>query len=187
MRFLQSNSVQYVPFYIMCEDSNMRFLFNMHLFILRVKTTIWEYVPFYIMCEDSSMRFLFNMHLFILRVKTTIWDFCLICTFLYYAWRRQYEISPESNYVQTLQKSFGWGPPSVYTHAKYITYARKRSCSPCWISEDYGNIKITQHALKVSEPSECWSWTLYGRRRNARLTYSAQHGSALVSMSWSAS
>ena len=46
------------------------------------------------------------------------------------------------------------GPPSVYTRAQNITYARKRFCSPCWSSKDYGNIKITQHALKVSEPSE---------------------------------
>ena len=28
---------------------------------------------------------------------------------------------------------------------------------------DYGYSKITQHALKVSESSESWSWTLYER------------------------
>ena len=32
---------------------------------------------------------------------------------------------------------------------KKITYARLRFCSPCQSLVDYGNTKITQHALKV--------------------------------------
>ena len=34
----------------------------------------------------------------------------------------------------------------------------------------YGNIKITQHALKVSKPSKCWCWMLC-RRRYGRITW----------------
>ena len=44
---------------------------------------------------------------------------------------------------------------------------------------DYGNIKITQRALNVSEPSECSSWTLYGRRRRNMCT-SLEYERALV-------
>ena len=46
---------------------------------------------------------------------------------------------------------------SVCVHAcvRGGRYARSRSCSPCQHSVDYGNIKITQHALKVSEPLQC--------------------------------
>ena len=29
---------------------------------------------------------------------------------------------------------------------------------------DYGNTTLTQHALKLSESSECSSWTPYGRK-----------------------
>ena len=35
-------------------------------------------------------------------------------------------------------------------HHRHVT---ERSCSPCQSSVDYGNTKITQHALKVSESS----------------------------------
>ena len=65
------------------------------------------------------------------------------------------EISPASNSVQTLQKSFGWHYEPrypcvcIYTHAKR---SRKHVKDPVvhvrvwWIH--YGIIKITQHALK---------------------------------------
>ena len=40
----------------------------------------------------------------------------------------------------------------IYIYAwKKITYACLRSSRPCQSSVDYGNTKITQHALKVSE------------------------------------
>ena len=40
----------------------------------------------------------------------------------------------------------------MYIYAwKKITYACLRSSSPCQSSVDYGNARITQHALKVSE------------------------------------
>ena len=41
------------------------------------------------------------------------------------------------------------GPPCLYA-CKKVTCARSRSCSPSQSSEDYGNIKISQHALTVS-------------------------------------
>ena len=56
------------------------------------------------------------------------------------------------------------GPP----HAERSPTHVKRSSSPCQSSMDYGNVKITQNALKVSEPSECSSWTLYGGRTAPR-------------------
>ena len=67
---------------------------------------------------------------------------------------------PESDPVRTLQKSFGWDykprSPCVYA-CKNITYTRQRSCSPCQSSVHHGNTKTAQHALKVSEPSQCLS------------------------------
>ena len=51
---------------------------------------------------------------------------------------------------------------------KMITHACLRSCSTRLSLVDYGNIKITQHALKVPEPSECWSWMFCGRRRRRK-------------------
>ena len=80
------------------------------------------------------------------------------------------KISPESNSVQILQnkgpsdESINWGPLCVYACKKNITYTCKRSCSPCQSLVHYENNNITQHALKESESSNCWSWTLYGRR-----------------------
>ena len=53
----------------------------------------------------------------------------------------------------------------IYNTCKKITYAGQRSCSPCQSLVDYGNSKITQHVLNVSEPSEGCSWTIYGKRR----------------------
>ena len=40
-----------------------------------------------------------------------------------------------------------WLAVSVPQPLRMITYARKKSCSPCQSSVDYGNTKQTQHAL----------------------------------------
>ena len=75
----------------------------------------------------------------------------------------------ESNSLQTLQKLFRWDyklrSPVCISMQKYptqacksILYACLRYCSPYQSSVDYRNTQITQHALKVSCFSQCWSW-----------------------------
>ena len=61
-------------------------------------------------------------------------------------------------------KSFGW---DLQTVVHCVCMHAERSCSPCQSSVDYGNTKITQHALKVSESSLCPSWTLYEQSSGA--------------------
>ena len=68
-------------------------------------------------------------------------------------------------YKSPSDETINWGPPCVYACQK-VTYARYRSCSPCQSLVDYGNIKVSHHALKVSECSSCWSSALHERRRN---------------------
>ena len=73
-------------------------------------------------------------------------------------------------YNSASDETINWGPACVYTRMQkyHINSDNTHVKEPVvhvrvwWIM---GTPKIAQHALKVSESSGCWSWTLYGRRR----------------------
>ena len=84
------------------------------------------------------------------------------------------EIPLESNSMQSLQKSFGWGyklsppppppPPHMCIHM-HKNHIRWRSCQS---SADNGNNRITQHALKWQWWPALWPMVI-NRRRNESL------------------
>ena len=80
-------------------------------------------------------------------------------------------------YKSPLDETINWSPPvcmgmqkdhicmlkilwSVSEFGGLWKHQNNTACTRSVSSVDCGNIKITQRALEVSEPSECWSWTL---------------------------
>ena len=99
------------------------------------------------------------------------------------------DVSPESNSALVLRIFFERDYNNkiklnqmfpVCIRRKKTTDSSWSSCNPCQSSVIYGNIKITQRAINVSEPSECSSWTLYVRRRRRNMSTFLEYERALV-------
>ena len=75
------------------------------------------------------------------------------------------EISSESNSVQTLQKSFGWDYKPRSPVCIRMQKDHKHMC---------GKQQNNPACTKMCQSSQCWSWTLYKRRRRTMLTHWSQ-------------
>ena len=101
---------------------------------------------------------------------------CLTCLKLNFILQKHF-IRTHQHACQQAEIKSGWHRQSKSIHSLMAVVgdhyvlgfapALRCSCS-CQSLVDYENTQTTQSALKVSESSDCWSWSVCGRRRRSR-------------------